>query len=93
MDRLVFLPHPGRKYEGMQVQNIIHPLNDSPALLRFIKLNEESFKETNKGQLANQDHFFLTPKILRIRNEMEELRMEVFRPLADLFGTPTAEGV
>jgi hypothetical protein len=71
--QILFLPDPRRKYEGCQVNNIRKALTGDKRIRRYIQVADELFFATNEGDLAYKNEFVLTPRIMKIRNEMEQL--------------------
>jgi hypothetical protein len=71
--KVLFLPDSKRQYQGVQVESIFYPLTDNHAVVQFIELAKEFFKETNKGDLAFQKHYVSTPRIVAIQREMQLL--------------------
>ena len=51
---IVFLPAPGKKYEGRQVKNIRKALAIDPDVTRIISLFDERFRWMNHGDLADK---------------------------------------
>jgi hypothetical protein len=79
VSRILFLPDPSRKYEGVQVDNIRKPLRGDKRIYRFCELAHELFLATNEGDLAYKRTYDVTPRIQKIRDDMMQLYMTITR--------------
>jgi hypothetical protein len=87
VDRILFLPDPHRHYEGRQVDNIRKPISNDPLIKQFLALAEERYRETNKGDLANQHgRVIVSARVGEIDHEMRKIGFF----LAQKFGSPLA---
>lgn len=84
MPKILFLPDPNRRYEGVQVDNVRHPLRKDPRIKRFIDLAERLFALLNEGDLAHQYGDITSPEIRQVRHEMGQIQMA----LAERYGRP-----
>jgi hypothetical protein len=76
-EKILFLPDPVRKYEGLQVESIFRSLTQHPDVLRFIQLAHEFFVETNRGELALSPSYIRTPRIAAIEAETQQLIRQI----------------
>ena len=53
-DSITFVPDPGARYAGRQVDNVRVPLNSDPRVRQFIYLCQRRFELENTGALADQ---------------------------------------
>ena len=51
-ERILFLPDPSRRFEGLRVDNIRVSLSSDPAVLKLIAANEELFRIRTRGSRA-----------------------------------------
>jgi hypothetical protein len=84
-DQILFLPDPHRRYEGRQVDNIRQPISNDFIVKQFIAFAEERYRETNKGDLANQHgRVVVSARVGEIDYEMKKLGFI----LTQKFGAP-----
>ena len=76
LDEILFLPDPARRYEGIQVATVFHPLTQNSAVLRHIQLARELFIERNRGELAFASSYEQTPRMSAIQAEMDRLEQQ-----------------
>jgi hypothetical protein len=74
IDQILFLPDPNRTYEGRQIDNVRVALQDDPLIQEFIECNEEYFRLTNQGDLADYHGMIMhTPEMRASINKRYEL--------------------
>ena len=85
INQILFLPDPTRHYEGRQVDNIRKPISQHPLINQYIALAERYYRETNKGDLANQHGYIIVPdKVRKIEEKMQKIGLA----LIEKFGSP-----
>ncbi|MCU7933712.1 MAG: hypothetical protein KZQ99_02390 [Candidatus Thiodiazotropha sp. (ex Dulcina madagascariensis)] len=89
LSKILFVHDPKRKYEGIQVDSVFKALTKNPSVKRFIELAGEHFRATNEGDLAKintgpiiQCSPELKARILKIQNEMDEVKQAIFSEYA-----------
>ncbi len=63
IDKILFLSDSTRKFTGQQVNSFRLSLKSDPLVEEYIKREEEYFKITNEGSLANQFGIINTPEV------------------------------
>ena len=78
MPRILFLPDNNRKYMGMPIDNIRHPLAEDPLIEDFIKCAKRMFLEDSLGKLpytlseipSSDEYLALMEKKIEIMQEL-----------------------
>lgn len=74
-DSITFLPAPSKKYAGLQVDNIRHPLIKDNDVTRYLYLFKRRFEIMNTGDLAEQYGEIALPR--RLHKEYVKLIKEI----------------
>lgn len=78
-DRILFIPDPKRKYEGVQVDNIRIALQKNPLIKEYIQLHQRMFKIMNRGDLAHQHGFVIVDphEYVPIKKRLDKIQLEL----------------
>ena len=80
LDKILFIPDPERKYEGVQINSIFSAISKKPCVKKFIKLSKAFYAATNEGDLAHvQSGQIICPKAVALKQEMDELSNIIFQ--------------
>jgi len=79
VEKILFVPDSLKKYEGYQVQGIFKALKKTKDIMRFIKLANSYYQETNKGDLKYSKDLIMTPKAIQIHQEMLEIHSRIMQ--------------
>lgn len=79
VEKILFVPDSLKKYEGYQVQSIFKALKKTKDIMRFIKLANSYYQETNKGDLKYSKDLIMTPKAIQIHQEMLEIHSRIMQ--------------
>jgi hypothetical protein len=54
ISRILFLPDASTVYEGRQIENVRHPINQAPEIAQYLDTFRDEFSILNRGSRANQ---------------------------------------
>jgi hypothetical protein len=81
LENILFLPDPGMRYEGKQVNNIRVPLSNNPLTRDLIGICDAIFRIQNKGDRANQSAVSLEGPEAQFHQWLQETRLFVLQML------------